>query len=171
MSEPKESDAQNLDLGALDDALGGLEDGVSKPNQSSASGKKANDQGAYNIDDSEPAKSTQADAPKSKQAAQESDSPKTLSPSSLRSASPSPPSNTSHAATAPSHQTQSKSQSQAPTAATPPSVDAETAGKIKAIRGMFPSLDDETVGAVLAAEGGDEENGKFCEGDKRHSTM
>lgn len=131
MSEPKDSDAQNLDLGALDDALGGLGDGVKQKQKRDAEADKNKDksQGAYSIGDEQGVKGAG------------SDSPKTLSPSSARSASPNPAAATT-------------------TATAPPAVDAETQGKIKAIRGMFPSLDEDTVGAVLAAEGGDEESGE-----------
>lgn len=138
MSEPKDLDAQNLDLGALDDALGGLDDGVAKQEGQAGSSHKAGgqkaqtkpeEQGAYSLDDGKGSVAI----------AKSSESPHTLSPSSLRSASPNPVPVTADATQA---------------------ADADTTSKIKAIRGMFPSLDEETVGAVLAAEGGNEENGK-----------
>lgn len=140
--------AQSVDLSALGDALD--EAGSEHPSAGA---------GAYKLDDTD-------------------GSPKTLSPSSPRSLSPvgNAPSTGAAAAAAAaaptstptrrSSQPQPQSQHQPPTSApaTPTSrMDPQLRGKVKAIKGMFPEMDEETIAAVLAAEGGDEESGEYWE--------
>ncbi|CAO1634869.1 unnamed protein product [Parajaminaea phylloscopi] len=160
--------AQNLDLGALGDALGGVDDsaGSSKP-------RVGEDAAAYKIGDDDEDSKDAAEATKSRGPSltvsqpepgsddahrHDKDSPATLSPNSLRSVSPTAP------IAPPAPPTVPKDRPSREPAAVVPIDAAAGAGvpndhreKAKAIKGMFPSLDEESIVAVLAAEDGDEE--------------
>lgn len=166
MSEPASStSAQNLDLGALGDALGAPEDGTPTTRHTvkdddaayKIGGEDEEEDGSQNGTSKEAAPATSKTSLAAK-STDKAESPATLSPSSLRSMSPQPTPEEPRS----NRQTASKvSQSNQNPRRPAPAQPTELQDKIKAVKGMFPSLDEDTVAAVLAAENGDEENGEY----------
>lgn len=166
MSEPKAStDAQHLDLGALGDALGAIDDAV-KEDGPTGKAAPANESSETKHKSKETLQSPSKSARKPNDSSNSGNkdgapSPDTLSPNSLRSQSPvssSPPVASSDARDANSlSQTKSEDQ-KTPPAAT--QMSREMQDKVKAVKGMFPTIEVDTIAAVLAAEDGNEENGK-----------
>lgn len=166
MSEPKAAtDAQHLDLGALGDALGAIDDAVKEdgPTDKAAPANESSETKHESRETPQsPSKSARKPNNSSKSGNQDgAPSPDTLSPNSLRSQSPvssSPPVASSDARDANSlSQTNSEDQ-KTPPAAT--QMSREMQDKVKAVKGMFPTIEVDTIAAVLAAEDGNEENGE-----------